>query len=212
MATIRAVAATSNAILNLLKQEFSVARQDYPQELGNLDVSFSLFQTKDLKKDRSDETSPPIVSLYLYQVSLSTTTRNQQSKLGEDGRRYRPSLPLDLHYLLTAWGNDPLQQQILLTWSMRVLEDIPIIPLALLNSSNFSETFNQNETVEITAEPLTMSDLVNVWEVSKDKMEPSMAYIARLITVDSRRPLIEGEPVQTRSLGFGKKVNNHSGS
>jgi hypothetical protein len=41
---------------------------------------------------------------------------------------------LDLHFLLTAWGRDPLIQHAITDWMMRVLDNTSILPAGLLNN------------------------------------------------------------------------------
>ncbi len=50
------------------------------------------------------------ISLVLYRVNVSAN-RNLPPRRGLDGKRYRPPLPLDLHYLVIAWADDTIKQQ-----------------------------------------------------------------------------------------------------
>ena len=75
-----------------------------PAGVGSGATTFELYQADDLQKPI--DTSKPKVSIYLYRVLLSTARRDRGPRLGPDGRRYRPSIPLDLHYLVTAWAAD----------------------------------------------------------------------------------------------------------
>jgi len=55
------------------------------------------------------------------------------------GRRYRPSTPLDLWYLLTAWSSEAEEQQRLLGWAIRTLEETPILPAGFLNRRSWPQ-------------------------------------------------------------------------
>jgi hypothetical protein len=95
-------------------------------------------------------------------------------------------LPLDLHYLLTAWAADPEKQQRLLGWSMRTLEDTPILPSAILNRYiDKPDTFRCDEAVEFICDPLSLQDLVSLWDKLKPKYQTSVTYVACMITIDS---------------------------
>lgn len=191
MATHHALAATGQAILGLLasacpKPEFSAA-------------SFEFFQASDFQKQKVEEG----ISLYLYRVTVNTSLRNLPPRLGPDGNRYRPSLPLDLHYLLTAWGKSAAWQLRLLGWAMRTLEDTPILPPSLLNYYVPETTaFAAAETVEIFFEPVSLQDMVNIWEIAKDKQQPSATYLARMVSIDSQVKMTEHAPVQTRIFDY----------
>ncbi len=192
MATYQAISVTSQAIVGLLYD--ACPRADFPT------AQFQLFESNDFN-------SPPIeegVSVYLYRVATNMTRRNLPPRLGPDGKRYRPSLPVDLFYMLTAWAKAPAQQQRLLGWAMRTLEDTPIIPAGYLNQYSGQETFHSNETVELVPGPLSTQDNYNIWNGFKPNMHPSVAYIARLIQIESSVVLEEGGLVQTRELDLAK--------
>ena len=129
------------------------------------------------------------------------------------GTRRRPPVPLDLHFLLTAWAADAGQQQRLLGWAVRTLEDTPILPAGFLNrfAPGGQNVFEPSETVELVGETLTLQDLENIWEVAKARQQPSLGYVARQVAIDSTlgftegRPIefTDGRPVQTREFGTG---------
>jgi len=193
LATYYAIAATGQAILGLLadacpKPEFAGAR-------------FEPYQASDLQKPAMEEG----LSLYLYRVAINGSIRNPPPRLGPDGRRYRPSLLIDLHYLLTAWAKTAARQQRLLGWAMRTLEDTPILPQGLLNHyTPEREVFRPNETVEVIFEPVSLQDMINIWEVAKNNQQPSATYLARAIALESELDLSELPLVQTRVFDYGK--------
>lgn len=193
MATYHAIAATSQAILGLLKD---ACPKDEFQNAG-----FALYHPSDFETPSMDEG----ISLFLYRVVPNGTLRNLQPRLGPDGRRYRASLPLDLHYIMTAWAKSVEKQQRLLGWSMRVLEDTPILPAGLLNHfMPEAETFHANETVELVCETLSLQDWTALWDKLKPKMQTSVTYVARMVPIESSIELTGGGMVQTRDFGYGK--------
>src|SRR5262245_952437 len=95
------------------------------------------------------------ISLYLYRVLVNTSRRNLAPAFGRDGKRYRPDLPLDLFYMMTAWGQTAEVQQRLLAWAMRELENMPTLPSGLLNHYiQETDTFRPAETVELICEAI----------------------------------------------------------
>jgi hypothetical protein len=193
LATYRAIAATSLAIIKLL--EDACPKSEFEK------AEFKLYQASNYEN--------PIVegiSLLLYRVTVNTTLRNLPPRVASDGIRYRPSLPLDLHYVVTAWASDAEKQQRLLGWAMRALEDAPILPAAILNKHvNMPDTFRPDEAVELICDSLSIQDLTAVWDKLKPRYQTSATYIARMVALDSEIELAEAELVQTREF-VGKKV------
>lgn len=192
MATSQAIAATGQAILGLLadacpKTEFSAA-------------SFELYQISNFQ-------SPMVegISLYLYRVAVNGARRNLPPTVGPNGQRYRPAIPLDLHYIASAWARTAVKQQRLLGWAIRLLEDVPILPAGLLNHYGPEpEIFKPAETVEVILESLTLQDWNNLWSATKTNPPSlSVGYVARMIGIESSLALSEVS-VQTRELGVGK--------
>ena len=192
MAGYPAIAATNEALLGLLESaaagtEFAGTRFDH-------------YGAKDLNDPMSDG-----VSLWLYRVTVDTIRRNLPPRLAPDGTRYKPSLPLDLHYLLVAWGS-PLKQQRLLGWCARVIEDSPIVPAGLLNHYGPERVFGPDEAVELAWEPLSQQDVYDIWDVAKEHAQPAIPYVARAVEIESTVPLHEYALVQTRELDYAGEV------
>ena len=117
----------------------------------------------------------------------------------------KPSLPLDLHYLLTPWGAIPETQQRLLAWALRQMEDTPVLVPAQLNRYlRAPDVFREDEAVEIVADPLSLADFVSVWDKLKPQFQASMTYVARMVLIDSDQSLTEGPPVRTREFDYAK--------
>ena len=194
MASYRAIAATSRAIIGLL--EDACPKSEFDK------ADFKLYQASDYEK--------PIVegiSLLLYRVTVNTTLRNLPPRTAPDGTRYRPSFPLDLHYLLTAWASDTEKQQRLLGWAMRTMEDTTILPSAILNKYiDMPDTFRPEEAVELVCDSLSIQDLTAVWDKLKPKYQTSVTYVARMVALDSEIKLTEAELVQARGFDMKKKV------
>ena len=195
MATYQAIAATSQAIAGLL-----TAAGTPGTELDGVPVQVS--RGEDLQK-------PPSlgVSLHLNRVVVSTEHRNRIGRVGPDGRRRRPALPLDLHYLLTTWAPDAVRQQRMLGWCLRVLADTPTLPAGVLNQFGPEhDVFLPEETVELLLEPLSMQDLSYAMEITGGRHEVSATFVARVIELESLDPSPVGELVQTRDFELDSHV------
>jgi hypothetical protein len=196
MATYPAIAITGQAILKLLTESCPRA------EFGA--VSFELFHVGNFSQPRPMDEG---ISLFLYRLGVNAARRNLPSQVKLNGLRYRPPLPLDLYYLLTAWAKSAAKQQRLLGWAMRVLEDTPLLPSGLLNDVGPEpEIFQPNETVEIIYEPLSLQDMYNIWSVLKASPQLSASYVVRAVSIDSTVLITEAALVQTRALDFGEAI------
>ena len=192
MAKAQAIAVTGQTILGLLadnipQSEFTNAR-------------FELYQPENFGKAMDEG-----ISLFLYRVEINASLRNLPAKTGLDGITRRPPLPLDLYYLLTVWAKDTVKQQRILGWAMRTLEDAPVLSAGRLNHfGTETDVFQPHEKVEIAFHSLSLQDMSNLWGTFKISVPSSVAYIARVVGIDSTIQMDEAAPVQTRELNFAK--------
>jgi hypothetical protein len=193
MADYRAVATVTEAVLHLLRGSYRP--EDFDQEL-----EFKVFTAKDFTRPLNAG-----VSLFLYRIFPNGVQRTPPGRVAPDGRRSPPLLPLDLHMLLTVWGREASLQHTLAGWMMRVLEDQPIFPAALLNAVT-PGVFRPDETVELSLTELTNEDLLRIWDtLVQNVYQLSVPYVARVIRIESFRPAAEGAGfVQERELRAGE--------
>lgn len=186
MAKYPAIAAIGLALLDQL-----ASARPKPEFAG---AQFDLYQSSDFDVPMKEG-----ISLYLYRVTINGSFRNPPARIDPTGKRRRPPLPLDLHFMLTAWAGTAAKQQRLLAWAMQQLEDMPILPSGLLNSLGPEpEIFHADETVELICDPIAMQDMFNIWENLKTKMQISVTYVARMVMIESALELVEAPMVQTR--------------
>lgn len=189
MALYTAIAATSQTIAGVLR------RAATPGEFSG--VSFEVYQGSDFATPMSQG-----VSVYLYRVTVNAN-RNLPARIGRDGNRHKPPIPLDLHYLVTAWAGDPVKQQRMLGFAIRALEDMPILASGLLNRNGPEpDVFRPEESVELVWESVPVQDLSDVWKVAQIKEQPSATYVARMVEIESGDTLAEHEPVRTREFQY----------
>src|SRR5438552_12298709 len=99
MASPDAIAATTDAIRALLDG----AAKESPTFSG---ITVSIYQSDDLQRALRPTTTST-VSVLLHRISVSPHRRNVPVRTGPHGERYRPPIPVDLYYLVTAWAGDP---------------------------------------------------------------------------------------------------------
>lgn len=187
MASYPAIAATSETILGLLQ------RAAIGSEFEG--VTFEHYQSASFKEPMKEG-----IALYLYRVTVSAN-RNLPPRVGREGRRYGPPIPLDLHYLVIPWATDAIKQQRLLGFAVRAIEDTTVLPAGVLNQHGpESDVFRPEETVELVLELVSVQDTSEIWDVAPAKEQVCATYVARMVEIESRQPLDEGGPVQTREL------------
>jgi hypothetical protein len=192
MATPNAIAATGQAILALIAA--GVSRDEFPS------AKFELYQSKNFQTPMEEG-----ISLYLYRVTPAGEIRNYPPRIAPDGRRYRPLLPINLHYILSSWAREAAKQQRLLGSAMRILEDTPVLPAGILNQGGpEDDTFRPNETVDLIMESISIYDMGAIWDMAKPNLQPSVGYIARMIGLESPLEMTEAGNVQTRVMRSGK--------
>lgn len=141
------------------------------------------------------------VSLFLYRVHVNST---QRAPLVKDplGNMRRQLLPLDLHLLVTVWAPKASLQHAILGWTMRLLEDTPILSSSLLNGVR-ADTFRSDETVELLAGQLANEELMRIWDDLGAEYQLSVPYVARVLRIESMYELSEGQPVSQRRFEYG---------
>jgi hypothetical protein len=192
MAGAYAVAAVGKAILTLL--ESACPRTEFAA------AQFELYNAKNFVNPMEEG-----IALYLHRVTPANNIRNLPPRIAPDGTRFRPSLPIDLHYLLISYARDTEQQQRLLGWAMRTMEDLTILNSGILNQPGPEhDLFSDAESIDVIMETLAIQDMGSIWEVAKPNIQPSVPYIVRMLLLDSAIEVVEAGAVQTRVFGMGE--------
>jgi hypothetical protein len=187
MANHRAIAATSTALAGLL-------RDRYPRDEFGQGLDVSLYQTRDFESPMQDG-----FSIYLYRVAINGAVRNLTLRRSPDGRRFRPSLPLDLHYMITPWAQDVERQHRMLGWVMRLMEDTSVLSAGHLNHyMPETDTFAPHEGIELICDPLSLNDYLTLWDRLRPRLPASATYTLRMVLIDSDLHIEDAAAVQTR--------------
>jgi hypothetical protein len=169
-------------------------------------AQFGLYQLADFQSPMEEG-----VSVYLYRIAVNGARRNMPPQMGPDGQRHRPPIPVDLHYIVSAWAKTALKQQRLLGWTIRMFEDVPILPTGLLNLYGPEpDIFRPGETVELLLESLTLQDWNNLWSTTRSSPPLSVGYVARMVGIDSDLPLNQPAFVQTRDFKTGQAISGET--
>jgi hypothetical protein len=191
MATCSAIAATTEAIIRLLRSSYD------PQQFNNAAFEFQVYVANDFSNPMDEG-----VSLLLYRVFQDGTNRTPPGRLQPSGLRGPTKLPLELHFLLTAWAKTASVQHELAGWMMRTLEDNAVLSTSLLNSYK-PDVFYPEETVEIALAQLSTEDLFDIWDVMiRHVYQLSVPYVARVVRIESTLANVGGAQVQERLMQY----------
>jgi hypothetical protein len=174
MASHVAIASTCEAIVRLLRSNFD------PADFNSATLDFQVYVADNFLQPMDQG-----VSLLLYRIYPNGTHRNPAGRI-VNGQRQRTKLPVDLHFLLTAWAKTASRQHEIAGWMMRVLENNPILPASLLNAYQ-PDVFHDGEAVEVTLAELTTEDLFHIWEVMIQHVyQLSVPFVARRVEIESK--------------------------
>jgi hypothetical protein len=192
MSAHAAIAGTMEAIVRLLRASYD------PAEFNDAVLDFQVYVSDDFAHPMEQG-----VSLFLYRVYPNGAARSPRGRVLPDGRQQRTKLPVDLHFLATAWARRASLQHEIAGWMMRVLEDHPILPAGLLNSYR-PGVFHPEETVSLSLTDLSVEDVFRIWEVMVDNAyQLSVPYVARTLELESTRSDALFPPIQERVLDMG---------
>ncbi|MGH2370745.1 MAG: DUF4255 domain-containing protein, partial [Chloroflexota bacterium] len=138
------------------------------------------------------------VNLYLFQVSPNAAWRNTDlpTRGGNGELTRRPRAALDLHYLLTFYGDETrLEPQRLLGSAVRTLHARPLLTREVIRDTIADPTFTflagstlgeAIELVRFTPSPLSLEELSKLWSVFfQTPYALSVAYQASVVLIES---------------------------
>ncbi len=211
MSSPLAIAAVTAALKDLLNDG-----------LLNHDLSsIGSFSVTALPPDRvtTGQNEPNQLNLFLYQVTSNLGWRNVglPSRDTSGARLSSAPLAIDLHYLLTAYGSQDLNAEVLLGYAMQLLHETPVLTREQLrivlgapspvNGSILPSLFgtlsavdlaDQVELIKITPVFLSTEDLSKMWTAMQARYRPTMAYMASVVLIQSTAGVRVAPPVLKR--------------
>lgn len=153
------------------------------------------------------------VNVFLYQVGPNPTARSLDTPTRDaaGNTRLKPVTGVNLHYLLSFYGDDLLMEpQRLLGVVISTLHSRPLLTRKLIRDTianpqlGFlagSALAEQAELVRLTPEPLTLDELSKLWSVFfQTPYSLSVAYQGSVVMVESDETPSPALPVRTRNL------------
>ncbi len=171
----------------------------------------------DLVATGADE--QPQINLFMYYASLNANFRNNAlpSQDAQGRRVSNPPLALDLHYLVSAYGKNEFDPEILLAWAMQVFYENPVLTRQLIQDSidgiiaaghmspevQLIVTTNlasQVESIRIAPESLSNEEINKLWMAFNAHYRPTTSYQISVVLIEETKSFKSNLPVQSRNV------------
>lgn len=161
------------------------------------------------------------LNLFLHHVTPNVGWRNVgQPTVNSRGERVsNPPLALDLHYLLSAYGEKDFYAEIVLGFGMQMLHEHPVLsrediatalapatpatPSSLpesLQDISKSELADQVEQIRITPEPLSTEEISRLWTAFQTHYRSTAAYSASVVLIEGKTSTKPALRVRSRNV------------
>jgi hypothetical protein len=171
MANYNAIHSVGNSLRLFLQNTYPAdLKQDH-------DIGFELLSSARLAEDAAPT---KLLTLYLYRVTVNEHLRNTVRATHPSDAR--PPLALDLHYLLTVWGDDAMAEHRVLAWAMRQLYLHPVLDVSSLSPE---AGWDKGDMVQLIPAELSTEDLMRIWDALEPGYRLSVSYIARMVPIDA---------------------------
>lgn len=144
-------------------------------------------------------TATPFISIFLYQVGTNPEMRNWTQSILPDGTPARQPLPLELNYMITAWGvrqpNEPASDALaareearLMGAVLQALYDNAEVGRGDLAESPLSPAWHANDSIQIVHQSLPVETHYRIWDAAELGYRLSHIYRARVTSLEPTPP------------------------
>ncbi|MFE1784005.1 DUF4255 domain-containing protein [Streptomyces sp. NPDC059506] len=154
----------------------------------------------------------PTITVHLYQVTPNAALRNRDLPTrSPDGATLltRPSTALDLHYLISCYGDEgQLVAQRLLGCVVRQLHETPLLTREVLEAAVAARPFLEGsdladspQRVRLTPTQMDVDEMSKLWStLFQTPHALSVCYQASAVLVDGGGEPVPAKPVRTRTV------------
>lgn len=187
MADFSSIAAVGSSIVRYI--DFSFRER---QPISTRDTNVRLVRTEDLELDKSNIVVVPCLAVFLYRVDFNKTMRAAWSAVASaNGESH---LPLDLHYLMIAFGENADHEHRIIGRTLQCLENRPILTGPMLDPIT---NWGANESIQVCLEDLSTEDVMRTFDSLPLDYKLSIPYVARIAVISDR---LRQEPPVTRAI------------
>jgi Pvc16 N-terminal domain len=179
VANFNSIAAAGKSIERVLNAAFTSP----PVPVPNKTTKAFLIRTEDFnQKLASTILVRPALSIFLYRVDFNKTMRAAWSGVTfHDGT---PHLPLDLHFLLTPWGDNAEAEGAILGRAIQCLDSNPILSGPLLHQAG---EWAPNEAIHVLMDEISTEAVMRTFDSLTADYRISVPYIARIVRLDAQK-------------------------
>jgi uncharacterized protein DUF4255/IPT/TIG domain-containing protein len=205
MSNSLAIAAVSAVLRDLLNQ--ALIDQGVSATLGN-PVTVTA-QPPD--RITVGETEQPQLNVFLYHIASNAGWSNSAlPSRDRDGTRIANTpLALDLFYLLSAYGKNDFDCEILLGCAMQMLHETPVLPRDTIRTALGSnppaslaaaDLADQIEQIKITPQLVSTEEVWRLWTALQAHYRPTAAYRISVVLIQSSKATKTALPVSQRNI------------
>ncbi len=217
MSNALAIASVTAVLMDLLNDGLANANLD---AIGPIDVTV-------VPPDQVSSESPPTnrLNIYMWHATRNAAWSNQHlpARNAQGNRLDSPHLALDLHFILTATGAEPLNAEIILGYGMQVMHETPALTRAAIRTalggvtppvdasllpaglqsilaSDLADQFEQiriTPAIADTEHPMQLEGISNLWSAFSAPLRASALYQVSCVLIQSRTPVRSALPVLT---------------
>jgi hypothetical protein len=205
MSNSLAIAAVSAVLRDLLNQ--ALIDQGVSATLGN-PVTVTA-QPPD--RITVGETEQPQLNVFLYHIASNPGWSNTAlPSRDRDGIRLTNApLALDLFYLLSAYGKNDFDCEILLGCAMQMLHETPVLPRDTIRTAlggnppaslAAADLADQIEQIKITPQLVSTEEVWRLWTALQAHYRPTAAYRISVVLLQSSKATKTALPVSQRNI------------
>jgi hypothetical protein len=159
------------------------------------------------------------LNIFLYHVASNSGWSNSAlpSRDGQGNRVTDPPLALDLYYLLSAYGKNDFDCEILLGYAMQILHETPVLPRDAIRTAlggvppvsggilpigplAAADLAEQVEQIKITPQLVSTEEVWKLWTALQAHYRPTAAYCISVVLIESSKPAKAALPVSRRNI------------
>ncbi|MEV3988550.1 DUF4255 domain-containing protein [Streptomyces sp. NPDC049837] len=177
---------------------------------NNLSPEMDIAVKVETRKPPAEPPVEPTINVFLYQVTPNASMRHYDLPTrSSDGTLIkRPAAALDLHYLISAYGEEAeLVGQRLIGCVVRTLHEIPVLPKELIELAAQrpylagSDLVRSEQKVRFTPTVMDVDETSKLWGMlHQTPYTLSVAYQASLVLIDGREVPVPAKPVEQRTV------------
>jgi hypothetical protein len=157
------------------------------------------------------------LNIFMYYASQNAAFRNLclPAADSQGNKLTNPPLALNLHYLISAYGKNEFDAEIVLGWAMKVFHENPIFSqsdisdlLGEMSGSSVAEVqllvqttlASQVESIKVTPESLSNEEIARLWMAFQTHYRTTTSYQVTVVLIQDTSTVKSNLPVQSRNV------------